>query len=190
MSDKELQQDHYQGDQVVVAVSRTIVLGREQEYEAWVSKIAKLATQFQGYMGANIFRPSQGSRKYTTVYRFDDHKNAAAWQTSSEHMNAIAEISSIVEGEDIRQVMSGLEVWFDQQDKISPQPYPARWKMSTVLFCVVFLLLNTLLSVLAPVIGSWPKLLQTAVVVGMQVILMTYVIMPRINLLLAKWLYK
>ena len=177
-------------EQVVVAVSRTVKAGHEAEYEAWVSKIAGLAAQFQGYMGANIFRPSAGSRGYTTIYRFDTHAHAAAWQASSEHAQTVAEIAHIIEGHESRNMMSGLEVWFDQTNAISPTPHPSRWKMSVVLFSVVFVLLNTLLIVLSPILSDWPRFAQTALVVGIQVILMTYVIMPRVNSLLAKWLFK
>lgn len=181
---------HHDTDQVVVAVSRKVIKGHEHEYEAWVNKIAKLAAGFRGYMGANIFRPSSGSRIYTTIYRFDNHQHAAAWQTSEEHIAAVSEIAPIVEGEEDRSTLTGLEVWFDRDDVASPPPHPIRWRMSVVLFSVVFVLLNTLLTLLAPAIGNWPRLMQTALVVGIQVILMTYLIMPKVNLLLAKWLYK
>lgn len=177
-------------EQVVVAVSRTVKAGCEAEYEAWVSKIAGLAARFQGYMGANIFRPSAGSREYTTIYRFDTHAHAAAWQTSPEHAQTVAEVAYLIEGQENRNMLSGLEVWFDQKNTVSPAPQPSRWKMSLVLFSVVFVLLNTLLTVLNPLLSNWPRLAQTALVVGIQVILMTYLIMPRVNRLLAKWLFK
>jgi antibiotic biosynthesis monooxygenase (ABM) superfamily enzyme len=174
-------------EQVAVAVTRTIKAGCEENYEAWISRIVPLADTFEGYMGANVIRPPKGDRRYTTIYRFNNHANAAAWQTSAVHEKAVAEINDIVEGETTRDVMTGLEVWFDP-----PTPAhkaPTKWKMALVLFTVVFVLINTFSAILSPYIGHLPRPLQSFIIIAIQIILMTYYLMPKINAWLAKWLF-
>jgi len=179
---------HPSSEQVVVAVTRTIKAGHEADYEAWVSNVVKVADTFAGYMGANVIRPSKGERRYTTIYRFNNHTNAAAWQMSDNHANEVAKIENIIEGETTRDVMTGLEVWFDP-----PTPAhkaPTKWKMAFILFTVVYVLINTFTMILGPYIGHLPKPLQSFIIIAIQIIVMTYYLMPRINVWFAKWLFK
>lgn len=174
-------------EQVVVAVTRTVAAGRQAEYEQWLSGISKIAATFPGYLGAQVLKPPAGGQKYTNIYRFNNHENAARWQTSDEHHQAVSQIGHLVIGETLRDTMTGLEVWFEQPNQ---QKHPTKWKMAIVLFFVVFTLIVILSTLLQPVIGNWPRFGQTAVIVAIQVCLMTYFVMPRVNKLLAKWLFK
>ena len=53
--------------------------------------------------------------------------------------------------------------------------------MSVVLIAVVYNLIIALNFVLAPWIGDWDIHSRTAVIVTMQVVLMTYLVMPRVT---------
>lgn len=174
--------------QIVVAVTRQIKMGSEKFYEDWVSRTVALASQYEGYMGANIIRPPSGSRQYTTIYRFNNHINAGRWQSSDAHAKAVAEVENVIEGETTRDVMTGLEVWFDPPSA-SHKP-PTKWKMAMTLFTVVYVLINLLTLLVGPLLSDLPKPLQSFVIIAIQIVIMTYYLMPKVNQWLAKWLFK
>ena len=54
---------------------------------------------------------------------------------------------------------------------------------------VVFMLVLLLNLALSPLIGDWPLALRLLITVTLQVFLMTYLIMPRVTRLLARWIF-
>ena len=68
-----------------------------------------------------------------------------------------------------------------------PQPSPHR--MALVLIAVVFTLVLALNLALGPLMTGWPLALRVLVTVCIQVGLMTYVIMPRLTPLIARFIY-
>lgn len=84
--------------------------------------------------------------------------------------------------------MTGLEFWFDPPPgtRVS-QPVPHR--MALVLIAVVFCLVMLLNLALGPLIAGWPVALRVITTVTIQVVLMTYVIMPRLTPRIARFVY-
>jgi uncharacterized protein len=84
--------------------------------------------------------------------------------------------------------VTGFELWFDLP--VVPVTYaPSMQKMAVVMVVVVYVLVLVLNILLAPNIADftfWQKLLVTTL---MQVILMSYLLMPRVAKLLKNWLY-
>ena len=84
--------------------------------------------------------------------------------------------------------MTGLEFWFDPPPGTRvPQPSPHR--MALVLIAVVFVLVLALNLALGPLIAGWPLALRLLLTVTIQVTLMTYVIMPRLTPVIARFIY-
>jgi antibiotic biosynthesis monooxygenase (ABM) superfamily enzyme len=61
--------------------------------------------------------------------------------------------------------------------------------MALVLLFVVFTLVLLLNFFLSPLIGDWPLWARVFISVFCQVMLMTYVVMPRVTRLLKSWLF-
>mgnify|MGYP007091946495 FL=1 len=61
--------------------------------------------------------------------------------------------------------------------------------MAALLIAVVFVLVLALNLVLDPLIGGWPLALRLLLTVTLQVLAMTYLIMPRLTRALARWIY-
>jgi antibiotic biosynthesis monooxygenase (ABM) superfamily enzyme len=173
---------------VTVSVSRDVVAGRDADYEAWISGITTESSRFGGHLGVNVIRPSLGSRRYTIIYRFDNMDHAKAWQQSSQRQIWMAKIDGIVEGETKFKTATGLEVWFEFPH-VANSKQPVKWRMSIVLIAVVYNLIIALNYVLAPWINDWDIHSRTAVIVTMQVLLMTYLVMPRVTHYVKGWLY-
>jgi len=84
--------------------------------------------------------------------------------------------------------MTGLEFWFEAPSGTKvPQPSPHR--MALMLIVVVFLLVYAIGSAAGVVIGDWPQPVRLLVTVTIQIILMTYVVMPLLTRKMARWIY-
>ena len=179
------------GDHLVtVSVSRKITPGREADFEDWIKRIAKVAEKFKGQQGLSVLRPSdQTGGRYVLIYRFDTQTNADAWEQSVERAHWIAKLDGISEGEVHRKTATGLEVWFDLPE-VPAATQPPRYKMAVVLIAVIFGLVWSLQVFLGPYIAHWPRWSQVLTIVTIQVISMTYLIMPAITGILKRWLFR
>ena len=96
-------------------------------------------------------------------------------------------LEGITEGEDAIEKGTGLEFWFSLPEL--PAAHPSPHKMALVLVVVVYILVLAITLVLGPYISSWPMALRVLLAVVLQVLLMTYIVMPRVTRLLKAWLY-
>ena len=92
------------------------------------------------------------------------------------------------DGEATRKRVTGLEFWFDLPS-IPVTLTPSKHKMALVLFVVVYSLVLLLSTLLQPIIGPFPIWAKLLVVIPIQVLLMTYLVMPRVTSLLKNWIY-
>jgi antibiotic biosynthesis monooxygenase (ABM) superfamily enzyme len=100
----------------------------------------------------------------------------------------LAEAADIFAADTAWERMTGLECWVDPPPGTRvPQPSPHR--MALVLSGVVFCLVLILNLAFGPVIAGWPLALRLLFAVTIQVGLMTYVIMPRLTPLIARFIY-
>ncbi|MCT4554557.1 MAG: hypothetical protein N4A53_07715 [Pelagimonas sp.] len=177
-------------DTVTFSVSHTVYPGREADYEAWLRGITKVAAHFDGQQGVSILRPSglSGGR-YILIYRFDTQQHAHAWEQSPERAEWLVKLKGIAQIDPDRKSATGLEVWFDLPEAKQPAQ-PPRHKMAVVLIAVIFSLVFALQALLGPHIQPLPGWAQTLLIVTLQVLAMTYVIMPTLTSLLQKWLFR
>lgn len=176
-------------DYVTVSIDRKVIPGQEENYEQWISGISTTSASFPGHLGVHILRPAKGDNQYTIIYRFDNHQHAKAWENSEARQTWIEELKGMVEGNAKIRSVTGLESWFDLP-KISTNKQPDRLRMCIVLIVVVFSLIVIISYLLSPLISHLNYHLRIAIIVTLQVILMTYVVMPRITVCLKKWLYR
>jgi antibiotic biosynthesis monooxygenase (ABM) superfamily enzyme len=176
-------------DPVTIVVRRKIRLGREKDYEAWLERLTRgAAEQFQGYLGAEFHRPASAGGEYRSVFRFDSLPHLEAFERSDFRAAMLAEAAPMFAADAAWERMTGLEFWFDPPSGTKvPQPSPHR--MALVLVAVVFTLVLILNLTLGPFMTGWPLPLRVLVTVCIQVGLMTYVIMPRLTPLIARFIY-
>ncbi|RKF06229.1 antibiotic biosynthesis monooxygenase [Oceaniradius stylonematis] len=173
---------------VTVIARRRVRPGSEQAYEDWLERLTTEAKDLPGYVGAEFHRPEAGEREYRSVFRFDSLENLEAFERSDLRARYLEEIAPHVDGDAAWDRMTGLEVWFDPPPgTVVPQPSPHR--MAALLIAVVFVLVLALNLVLDPLIGGWPLALRLLLTVTLQVLAMTYLIMPRLTRALARWIY-
>ncbi|MGH1355793.1 MAG: antibiotic biosynthesis monooxygenase [Thalassovita sp.] len=174
---------------VTVSISRRVTPGREAEYETWLHGIIEAASDFPGHMGVNILRPSGATDgRYVLIYRFDSWAHCEAWEQSDTRQHWVWQLQGIVEGEAETRRVTGLEAWFDLPEVPAAKHAP-QWKMAITLIVVVFVIVFPLQLLILPLTSDWPHAARTLLIAVIQVLLMTYLVMPRVTKLLRGWLF-
>lgn len=176
---------------VTVSISRRAIPGSEEAYEDWLHGVIAAAATFPGHMGVNILRPSvQTGGRYVLIYRFDSWANCQTWEDSDTRADWVAKLDGLVEGDAEKRRVTGLEAWFDLPEiPVPAAKHAPRWKMAVVLVAVVFVVVYPLQLIVLPLTGSWPHWTRTLTIAVIQVLLMTYVLMPRVTKALRGWLF-
>jgi antibiotic biosynthesis monooxygenase (ABM) superfamily enzyme len=184
-------ENHPQEDgPVTVSIARKIKPGFESQYETWEKEIIREAASFPGYMGTSFLRPNSATRyRYIIIYRFDSYQNAVNWEESEERQGWLEKVQPILVGKPELQQKSGLEVWFELPEIEVTKPAP-RWKMAIVLTVVLYILSISLNILLRPILIHVSLPINIIIILIINVILMTWVIMPKLTYWLRNWLYK
>jgi len=176
-------------DSVTVCVAWKIRPGQEQAFEEWLAGVGQVAAAFAGHQGLNVLRPAEtGSSEYVYIFRFDSYAHLQAWEESDERQRWVAKAQALTEGSPRKQVMTGLEYWFTLPEAPGA-PAPPRLKMATITLLAIYPLSLALPAALAPLLEPVPPLLRGLLISALLVLLMTYVVMPRVTRLFAAWLY-
>ncbi len=174
---------------VTVVVTRRVKPGREQDYEAWLTRLLHDATRLTGYLGATVHRPSAtGPRDYTSVFRFDSVDSLRAFEQSELRRRALSEVGALVEADAAWRTLTGLEFWFAAPSG-TVVPQPSRLRMALLMIVVVYTLVLSLGQLVALTLSSAPAAVRLLITIVLEVALMTWVIMPRLTRLLARWIY-
>jgi len=172
-----------------VCIRWKIKRGREREFEAWLDGVGRAAAQFPGHQGLTVLRPAgAGSQEYVYIFRFDTYPHLQRWEDSPERQAWVARARELTEGEARKQVVTGLEYWFALPELPAGSP-PPRAKMAFITLLAIYPLSLALPALLAPALTPVPALLHSLVVSMLLILLMTYVVMPRMTRLFASWLY-
>lgn len=173
---------------VTVVIAQRVKQGQELQFEAWMRDIIGVASTYPGHQGTNIIQPQPGIRpEYVIIFRFDDYENLKIWMNSRDREYWLAQAKPFVATDPDIQQISGLEAWFSLPGQ--PLKTPPRYKTALLTWAVVFVLINLLNWLVLPLLTSLPAWLRTLIFSGIMVILLTYVVMPRVTQLLKKWLY-
>jgi len=174
---------------VAFIITHKIKAGEEQRYETWLADILVASSNFPGYLGREIFRPSDGGRIYTIIVRFDSLDSLNRWAESETRRSFISQVHDLLEQGDQVEIRSGIDFWFTPEG-IKP---PKLWKQFLLTVSAVYPLSLIIPLFLIPLVKLVPALgNQFVTALFMAIILtgmLTYVIMPRYTRLLQRWLY-
>jgi hypothetical protein len=173
---------------VTVDVMQSVKLGKEHEFEILLKQIISAASNFEGYLGASVFRPNeQHELEYRIIFKFDRLEHLKQWENSPTRQKLLARAKELTINEGKFSIITGLETWFTLPTRPGMKA-PPRYKMVLVTGIAIFAI-NQVLALL-PL--SWlplPSLIQLLILILITTTLMTYVVMPRLTKLLAWWLY-
>lgn len=182
---------------VTVTVARRIKPGMEAAYEEWIHGVIEIAAQFPGHQGMQILRPPMDANgkplrqpaEYVLIFKFDTAAHLQAWEFSPERLLWIEKLRPMVEDDSKWHVTTGLEYWFTLPH-VPGMPTPPRYKMAMVSWLAITPLSYLAGQLIAPHLKFLPPFVVTMVITALLIILMTYVVMPRLTRLLARWLFK
>ena len=175
---------------VTIVARRRVRRGREAEYEAWLARLQSDAHALTGYLGAQVHRPrpGEGEGEYVSVFRFDSLANLEAFETSDLRRRALAEVAPLSEVDAVWHRTTGLELWFDPP-KGTVVAQPVRWRMASVLVVVIFALVLSIGTAVGWLVPGWPYPLRLLATIAIEVMLLTYVVMPPLTRAMAWWIY-
>jgi antibiotic biosynthesis monooxygenase (ABM) superfamily enzyme len=181
------------GEPVTVLIRRRVKPGREAEYEGWLQRLQVDARSFPGYLGVTTQRPGpSGPGEYLSAVRFESLSSLRAFETSALRHQYLREVAPLVEADAVWETLTGLEFWFSAPPG-TVVPQPSRSRMALLMIAVVFTLVlvigsavNTLFAAL-PFATPYP--VRLLVTITMEVVLMTWWVMPWLTRRLAHWIY-
>ena len=174
-----------------VFITHRVREDRQRDYERWIDEITPLSKAAPGHLDWHIVRPLPGrSEAYTVVIRFDTPAHLQEWMQSPARRRLIEKIQPhFVDGDEVF-VSSGLDFWFAPANG---HKVPVRWKQFLVTWSAIYPLVLGVPLVVAPLLRQLGvadnHLLTTLVATGIDVFLMTYLVMPRYTRLVHRWLF-
>jgi hypothetical protein len=176
---------------VTVLITRRVKAGHEAAFEQASADMTAAASAFPGYLGGQLVRPdAEGSDDpglYHVVFAFDTADHLQGWQQSPMRSFGLAAIAPHIEGQTLRQV-SGLGHWFAAPVGPKQNP-PPRWKVAVVTWLGICPTVYVLFLVVAPFLADWPLLPRVMVITALVVLVMTWLVAPRLTTWLKPFLY-
>lgn len=185
---RELMEEGGKNEAVTYAVVWRVRPGAIAEFRRLLPEVTRIAAQFPGHLSAHVVTPDVGGEPvFRVVAQFDSEMNFQAWRDSAACQAWIARAQKLALLEPDIQVHSGLEAWF--KDPGSKQAAPATYKSAILMWAVLFpltLLLRWLFSLLSV---PFSPLIQTGLLMAIEIALVSYWILPQLARLLRTWLY-
>ncbi len=174
---------------LTVVVSRRVRKGQEAEFEKLSSQMTERAALFPGYLGATMFRPSSPEDpEYRIVFKFQNRESLDVWEKSCERAELLAQIETFLLQPSEREVTSGIVTWFTLpgQNPVTPPP---KYKMTIVSWLALYPAVTLVFILFGDLLALLPLLLRTMLVTIVVMVLMSYVLMPRMSRWFAFWLF-
>jgi len=174
---------------ITVSISRRVKTGCEAAYEEWISGVIEAASTYPGHLGTNVLRPGPATNhEYVIIYRFDSYEHCQSWENSYLRQQWLEKLEGLVEGKTTTKRGTGLEFWFDLPE-LPTHKNASPHKMAIVLIVVVYVLVIAINLLFQPLLEPLSLWWRTLFIVVLQVLLMTFFVMPRVTKLLKNWLF-
>jgi antibiotic biosynthesis monooxygenase (ABM) superfamily enzyme len=174
---------------ITVVVRRRVRRGREAEFEAAMREFIGFALASPGHLDIHVLRPAgNGPADYTVVDKFATPEARRAFKESSAYQEWMQRLKVLTEGDPQIEEMGGLAGWFTLPDRPNAKP-PTKYKMAFVTFLGVYPLATVLPRFFGGLLPGWHPLLLNVVVNAAVVGLLTWVVMPLLTRLFARWLF-
>lgn len=180
--------DHFP---VITIVELKPKVPMEGEALVSINGMIQAASKYKGYQVADAYKKViyDTATEYAIILRFDSYSNLSSWNNSQERKDLIESSKHLYAEVKPEMALTVLDFWFVGKHNAE---HPVKWKMMLVTVIIIFALLKGLMPFLGAVLGYFglPELLNTLLSIMVMVALMTYLIMPVINKLLYRWLFK
>jgi len=174
---------------ITVIVSRRVKPDKVEEFESLSSEMTERASQFAGYMGTTLFKPSSSNDpEYRVMFKFKDIDSLKVWEASSQRSDVLEKIEGLLISTSEREQVSGLITWFTLPSA-NPLTPPPRYKMTLISWLALYPAVTFIFWLLGTWLAEFPLILRTFLVTALVIVLMTYVLMPFMTKTFSFWLY-
>ena len=123
---------------ITVIISRRVNDENVIEFESLTAEMASRASQFDGYLGTTLFKPSSNDDpEYRIMFKFKDRDSLNAREAFSQRDEVLVKIEYLLISQSEREQISGLITWFTMPSKNTLTP-PARIKMTVVSWLALY----------------------------------------------------
>jgi len=174
-------------DDATLVVSRKIKSGQREAYEDWLQRLIQTMREFPGYRGLTTLAPEgvDSDVRYL-ICRFDNKTALDNWEKSDLRNKLVDEVKNY--STQYYERTTGMETWFSLPNMKTVRA-PPKWKMLIVTFLAAYAVSFIPHFLVAPYMASWSFLASNLVYTGILVVTLTYFAMPRLSILLRRWLY-
>jgi hypothetical protein len=166
------------GGPATLVLSRAVIPGHEQAFEAILHRLAAEASAFPGHQGLTVLRPQPGGpATYTIVAHFATAQDMDAWESSDARAGLVAEAGKHSASGLRTRYLSGLEGWLAPPGSAVVLP-PARWKIVVISLAGIVPLLEAVSYLLATHLASVPAWGRPLISAAAIIPLMQYAVMP------------
>jgi antibiotic biosynthesis monooxygenase (ABM) superfamily enzyme len=168
-------------------VKRLVKRGSEKDYEHILSHLIEKTEAMDGYMGINIARPANKQYPlYVFSAKFDTEENLEKFKNSEIRQETLKSLHSVTQKPITEHTLKGLAWWFAM-----PAEYNEVSKLKMLSITIlgaypIVLLLNIFINPKAHILNL---IINTFIVILITIITMTYVTLPLLIKIFAKWLY-
>lgn len=168
-----------------LAITRRVRAGREAEFEQAIREFFVTSLAQDGVMSVQLLSPlpGSGSQEYGILRTFASEGDRAAFYQSPTFQAWERKVQPMTDGLPRYRQLHGMEAWF------RPHSAPPRWKMAALTFLGVYATTLPLTFLFGPYLRTFPLPLGNAAFNLMVVPLLTWVVMPSVTRLFAKWLH-
>ena len=99
---------------VTVILGQRVRRGTEKEFLSWQHEMNDAASNYPGFIGAEVTAPTEGRSEWVVIYRFDSAANLRAWLNSSTRLERLAEGQQYLAGPATQQFVGGTPTPIDQ----------------------------------------------------------------------------
>src|ERR1700682_224969 len=92
---------------VTVIIGQHVRAGCEDEFEVWQQEMNTVASQYPGFLGAEINPPTAVQPDWIVVYRFDSVDHVQAWINSGARQDRLDDGRQYFDGPGTQQVVGG-----------------------------------------------------------------------------------
>ena len=185
---------------VTVLVTRRVKPTHAQAFEQTMGQMMAAAASFPGHLGGHLIRPgeagdggAEGAADFWhVIFAFDTPEHLQAWQASPARALGLAAVAPHTEGEQQVRQLTGLGHWFAEPlaaKNSPPQTPPPRWKVAVVTWLGICPTVFALFLLLGELLAPWPLLPRVMLLTVLVVVLMTWIVAPRLTAWLKPWLY-
>jgi hypothetical protein len=171
----------------------TAVMSQRVKRDAWDdfrrahAEIALTMRRFTGFISCDLVEPIPGVQDdHVVVFAFDSRQDLDRWLDSEERRKVLQLIEPLIEGERTLNVLGGFAGWFPLEGAGEPR----RWKQAVAVLIALYpttLILSWVQRSFTPD-APWVPALFVSNVVGIAVL--TWLLMPAVTRLLARWLLR